>query len=127
MNTPDTRFARRARELYRAAAQQIDPATSAQLRAARARALAAPRRGEHRQGARWLIPGGAFAAIAFAAVMAWQPLTQLTPHPAAAISGTASDTDADLPPDADQTDPKLYQNLDFYGWLAANDSPSSNR
>ncbi len=127
MNTPDTRFARRARELYRTAAQQVDPTTSAQLRAARARALAAPRRDEQRPSGRWLIPGGAFAAIALAAVMAWQPLTQLAPDPPAAISNTAGDTDVDLPPDADQTDPKLYQNLDFYGWLAANDSPGSNR
>jgi hypothetical protein len=30
--------------------------------------------------------------------------------------------DSDLPPDADSADPTLYQNLDFYGWLAANDT-----
>jgi hypothetical protein len=129
MNTPDTRFVQRARELYRAAAHQVDPLTSARLRAARIRALAIPRAGEHRPGTRWLVPGGAFAAVAFAAVMLWQPLTQLTPHPTVAISNTAGngDTDPDLPPDADQADPTLYQNLDFYGWLAANDRPIGNR
>jgi len=30
--------------------------------------------------------------------------------------------DNTLPPDPEQADPNLYQNLDFYGWLAANDS-----
>lgn len=128
MNPPDTRFAQRARKLYRAAAHQLDPLTSAQLRAARLRALAAPRAGA-RPGTRWLVPAGAFAAMAFAAVMWWQPLTQLPPHPTVAPSGMAgnADADPDLPPDADQADPALYQNLDFYGWLAANDRPTGNR
>ena len=129
MNPPDTRFAQRARELYRAAAHQLDPLISAQLRAARIRALATPRAGEQRPGTRWLVPGGAFAAVAFAAVMLWQPLTQLTPPPTVAISGAAGNGDADpeLPPDADQADPALYQNLDFYDWLATNNRPVGNR
>ena len=29
--------------------------------------------------------------------------------------------DTELPPGADKADPGLYQNLDFYSWLAAND------
>ncbi len=129
MSSPDTRFTQRARELYREAAQHVDPAISARLRAARARALATPRDGAHPLGARWLIPGGAFAAVALAAVMLWQPLarTTLTPTSATINSTTvSSDVDADLPPDADRTDPKLYQNLDFYGWLAANDRSTRN-
>ena len=129
MNSSDDRFVQHIRELYREAAQQVDPATSARLRAARAQALATPRHDEHGFGARWLVPGGAFAAIALAAVVAWQPLAQLSPHPTVAVSSAVGndDADADLPPDADQTDPQLYQNLDFYGWLAANDSRGSNR
>ena len=35
--------------------------------------------------------------------------------------------DNELPPDADKTDPNLYQNLDFYGWLAANDSQNKSQ
>jgi hypothetical protein len=32
-----------------------------------------------------------------------------------------------LPPDADKTDPVLYQNLDFYTWLAAADHHPTTR
>ena len=130
MNTPDNRFVQRARDLYRAAAEQVDADTSARLRAARMRAMATPRAAESRSGVRWMVPGGAFAAIALAAVLLWQPLTHLPPAPSAGVAGSTfsrSDADADLPPDADQTDPALYQNLDFYGWLAANDRPTGNR
>ncbi|MEO7068780.1 MAG: hypothetical protein ABI114_17860 [Rhodanobacter sp.] len=139
MNTPDNAtthgthlalsdqaLVKRARELYRNAAQQLDPATAGRLRAARRQALEAaqaPARHSHR----WLVPSGAFAVIALAALMIWQPL----PHNAAAPSANAtyngSELDAELPPDADKTDPNLYQDLDFYSWLAANNStPTSH-
>ncbi|MEO8986289.1 MAG: hypothetical protein ABI300_11805 [Rhodanobacter sp.] len=125
MNAPDTRLAERARALYRSAANHVDADTCARLRDARARALAssdAPPR-----GARWLVPGGALAAVAVAALMLWQ---QPLPHgaaPALGGSSVAVDADNDLPPDAEQTDPMLYQNLDFYGWLAASNSTASRR
>ncbi|MGH8157199.1 MAG: hypothetical protein ACREPQ_03715 [Rhodanobacter sp.] len=130
-NRPDNRhnkpFERRARELYHEAAQRIDPTTAGHLRTARRKALAVAQTPQHHT-ARWLIPTGAFAAIALAALMVWQPL----PHRGAASSShainapqQAAEMDNELPPDADKTDPNLYQNLDFYGWLAANDSPNS--
>ena len=122
-------FEQRARELYLEAAQRIDPATAGRLRAARREALAATQSRQHHT-ARWLIPTGAFAAIALAALMVWQPLphraTTASPQMANAADQGA-DLDNELPPDADKTDPNLYQNLDFYGWLAANDSRPSNR
>lgn len=142
MNTPDNAttqgtdpilsdqaLAKRARELYRNAAQQLDPATAGRLRAARRQALEAaqaPTRLSHR----WLVPTGAFAVVALAAMMIWQPL----PHnaaapsvPSASATFNGSDLDAELPPDADKTDPNLYQDLDFYSWLAANNStPTSH-
>lgn len=130
---PDNRqhksLEQRARELYHEAAQRIDPVTAGRLRAARREALAAAQ-APQRHTARWLIPTGAFAAIALAALMVWQPL----PHHAKTSSpqmvnaaDQSADLDNELPPDADKTDPNLYQNLDFYGWLAANDSQPANR
>jgi hypothetical protein len=126
---PDKHLEQRARELYREAAQRIDPVTAGRLRAARRQALAVAKVPRHHP-VRWLIPTGAFAVIALAALMMWQPLPR---HPAMPSNHLASSPDAgadldnDLPPDADQTDPNLYQNLDFYGWLAANNSHPATR
>jgi hypothetical protein len=40
----------------------------------------------------------------------------------------ASEQDTEvLPPGTDKSDPALYQNLDFYSWLAANQSGSSSQ
>ena len=133
MNAPDHRpesrldqeLGRRARQLYLQAAQHIDPDTAGNLRAARRKALRAAEAPESRV-TRWLIPTGAFAVIALAALMVWQPIAQhhaTTPLQASGLSA-APDLDSDLPPDADQTDPNLYQHLDFYGWLAANNATS---
>jgi len=127
---PDSRdalIARRARTLYREASQQLDPATAGRLRAARRQALdsinAKPRR-----AARWLIPTGAFAAVAFALVLVWQPMSHaptITDSHTVSATDQSADVDNDLPPDADKTDPNLYQNLDFYGWLAANNASNN--
>lgn len=123
----DELIARRARALYREAGQCIDPATAGRLRAARRHALDAAK-APQRHTARWLVPTGAFAAIAFAMLMVWQPLSRGPSMPVNhAISSTdqSADVDNDLPPDAEKTDPSLYQNLDFYGWLAANNAPNN--
>lgn len=129
-NRPDKHVEQRARELWHEAAQRIDPATAGRLRAARRQALEAAQ-APVRHPVRWLIPTGAFAVIALAAMMVWHPLPQH--HEAAsapALNGSAdstADLDSDLPPDADKTDPNLYQNLDFYGWLATADSHPATR
>jgi hypothetical protein len=126
-NQPGKPVEQRARELWHEAAQRIDPATVEQLRAVRRRALRSASRPSHR-AARWLIPTGAFAVIALATLMVWQP-----PHPSArpaqasGVSDAGAEFDNDLPPDADKTDPNLYQNLDFYGWLAASHSRPASR
>ena len=124
MTSPDTRLAERARELYRAAATHVDADTRSRLRDARVRALAAADAPAH--GTHWLLPGGALAAIALAALMLWQPLPRGA-APAVGAANTATDADSDLPPDAEQADPMLYQNLDFYGWLAASNTTASRR
>jgi hypothetical protein len=117
-------FEKRARELWCEAARQVDPGTAARLRAARRQALQEVR-SPRPQAARWLIPTGAVAAVALAAMMVWQPL----PLPRApsmardhAATSVLAEPDNELPPNAEQVDPALYQNLDFYAWLAANDS-----
>jgi hypothetical protein len=126
MNAPQNHLEQRARELYREASQHIDPATAGRLRAARRDALASLRAPKHHAG-RWLIPSGAFAMLALAALMVWQPAPR-APAPTAHVAVVAqTEMDNDLPPDADKTDPNLYQNLDFYGWLAANDVQASSR
>ena len=126
-NRPGKPVEQSARECWHEAAQRIDPATVERLRAARRQALRSTQMPTHRT-ARWLIPAGAFAVIALATMTVWQP-----PHQAAksmqAISAPdpAVDLDNEFPPDADKTDPNLYQNLDFYGWLAANSSRPATR
>ncbi|MFC5436751.1 hypothetical protein ACFPME_09310 [Rhodanobacter umsongensis] len=126
-NRPGQPAEQRARELWHEAAQRIDPATVERLRAARRRALHPPPAPAHRT-ARWLIPTGAFAVIVLATLMVWRP-----PHPSARPAQASSATDAggefdnELPPDADKADPNLYQNLDFYGWLAASNRRPASR
>ncbi len=119
---PGMPLEQRARELHREACQRIDPVTAGRLRAARRQALAAPTHAAHR-ATRWLLPTGAFAALALAALMVWQPQQRhvdVSQEQAAGVAQVTVDTDSELPPDADKVDPNLYQNLDFYGWLAAN-------
>jgi len=120
--TDPDKLARRARALYLDASRQLDPATAGRLRAARRQALEAARPASSRLAPRLLLPAGAFAVLALATLMIWQPLHHADQAPTHAVpSASTADTDNDLPPDADSADPQLYQNLDFYGWLAAND------
>lgn len=121
--TPDPdKLARRARALYLDASRQLDPAAAERLRAARRLALAQARPAPARLAPRLLLPAGAFAVLALATLMIWQPLRRADHAPThAASTAPAADPDGDLPPDADSADPQLYQNLDFYDWLAAND------
>ncbi|MDE2086649.1 MAG: DUF3619 family protein [Xanthomonadaceae bacterium] len=118
-STPDMPLEQRARGLYHEAARNLDPATAGRLRAARREALAGTRHRTAHHVARWLVPSGACAVIALAALLAWPsaPRPGGTSPTAAVATGEA---DSVLPPDPEQADPTLYQNLDFYGWLAAN-------
>ncbi len=120
MKSPRNDIEQRARELYREASQHVDPVTAGRLRAVRREALASVHATRHRS-ARWLIPTGALAMLALSALMVWPPSPPHAPSVHTIVSaGSSTDLDSELPPDADQTDPNLYQDLDFYGWLAAN-------
>jgi hypothetical protein len=133
MNSSDKDFEKRARALYQEAAHRVDPVTAGRLRAARRTALeAATTQASPHHRARVLVPAGALAAVALAALMIWQPTPRPHDNPSAqqadiASAATGSEPDAEvLPPGADKADPGLYQNLDFYSWLAANQSGSSS-
>jgi hypothetical protein len=129
MNAPDNHLERRARELYREAARHLDPATADRLRAARRKAIESTERSSLSQRLlQLLLPAGAFAAVAFAALMLTSPVRGPDGNaPASAVSASTAEADGDLPPDAAAADPTLYQNMDFYGWLARNGDSQANR
>jgi hypothetical protein len=129
MNSSDKQFEQRMRALYHEATQNVDPVTAGRLRAARRTALAS---GTHdagsRRRARVLLPAGALAAVALATLMILQP----APQPQAVGTPQVNvapeqDNSEYLPPGAEKADPGLYQNLDFYSWLAANDGNQTKR
>jgi ferric-dicitrate binding protein FerR (iron transport regulator) len=129
MNSSDKQFEKRARALYQEAAQRVDPVTAGRLRAARRTALqAATTHASVRHRTRVLLPVGALAAMALAALMIWQPAPRSpTDTNQQAATATVAEPDNELPPGADSADPGLYQNLDFYSWLAANNSSSQTK
>jgi len=127
-NASDKAFEQRARALYHEASRQLDPAIAGRLRAARRTALQSVQAPAHHR-MRTLLPVGALAAVALAALMVWQPLQRTgTPAMGAAVSSTtASNANNELPPDLDGSDdPQLYQNLDFYSWLASTKSHATD-
>jgi hypothetical protein len=122
MSQHDQELERRARELYLRASRDVDPAIAGRLRAARRTALAGP---QHATARRLLLPAGAFAVLALATLTVWQPGGG---PPAPTVVAQPGDSEPnDLPPDADVADPALYKDLQFYSWLAYNDTPSSSR
>lgn len=126
MNSSDKLFEQRARALYQEATQSIDPVTAGRLRAARRTALeVATTHASSHHRARVLLPVGALAAVALAALMTWQPSPQ--PQNEGKQAVITEQENEYLPPGADKADPGLYQNLDFYSWLAANDSNQTKR
>lgn len=126
MIAPDNHLERRARALYREAARQLDPAVAARLRSARREVLASVDKSSAAQRLlQLLLPAGAFAAIAFAALILTSPAQRPTSAPTTATQ--AVDVDGELPPDAAAADPTLYQNMDFYGWLAKNGDSEASR
>lgn len=125
MNAPDNHLEHRARALYRQAAVHLDPAMAARLRAARRDALASANQSLAHRLLQLLLPAGAFAAIALVALFLSSPVQR--PASSAPTAAQAVDVDGELPPDGATADPKLYQNMDFYGWLAKNGDSEASR
>lgn len=122
MSQHDRELERRARDLYLRASRDVDPAMAGRLRAARRTALSRPHASTAR---RLLLPAGAFAVVALATLMVWQP--GVSPSAPPAISQSSDSDPNDLPPDADSADPALYKDLQFYSWLAYNDTSPTSR
>ncbi|HEY4090587.1 MAG TPA: hypothetical protein VGN46_03655 [Luteibacter sp.] len=125
MSQHDHELERRARDLYLRASRDVDPAMAGRLRAARRTALERP--SPHSTVRRVLIPASAFAVVALATLMVWQPLGGPSSAPPAVVQAVDATDPSDLPPDADSTDPTLYKDLQFYSWLAYNDSNGQGR
>ncbi len=106
---------RRARALHEHACEHVDSRTRAKLVAARRKALTAK---DHRpRRAIWLPAAGAVAACALVIGVVWfKPQPMGTPTASHEQAGAVHD--AELPLDADAQQLDLYQNLDFYQWLA---------
>ncbi len=127
-NRPGKPVEQRARELWHEAARHIDPATAERLRAARRQALRSTPASQpsHRP----LADPHRCLRRDRAGQRSWCGNRRThPPQPAQASSASdaGAELDNELPPDADKTDPNLYQNLDFYGWLAASDSRPATR
>ncbi|MBB3225516.1 hypothetical protein FHW69_000106 [Luteibacter sp. Sphag1AF] len=120
MSHRDEDIQRRARELYLRASNEVDPVIAGRLRAARRTALEKP---VSHAARRMLLPAGAFAMLALASLIVWQPRQSSPAAPTQVMQ--SAEADSDLPPDADSADPALYQDLDFYGWLASNQGSAS--
>jgi hypothetical protein len=107
----DAAFIARLKSVLDRSAGALDAPTRVRLQAARRRAL------EQAPVARaftprWLVPAGAAAVLAVVAVLGLWWLPASAPPPIA-----ANLEDAELLFAADSLE--LYQNLDFYRWLAA--------
>lgn len=101
----DKTFLRRVRAELDHSAASLDELTVARLRAARLQALEAkPRHG------RWFVLGGALSAAVAAGVVAFLVLTPVAVPPPTGLDQLELVSEADV---------ELYQELEFYRWLAA--------
>lgn len=109
----------RAREIFGDACAHVDALTGARLAAARREALDAAWHPSQRRV--WLPAAGAIAACALALSVVWfraGPASNPAANSPAQSRTVAAVTDAGMPSDADVEQLDLYQNLDFYQWLA---------
>jgi hypothetical protein len=109
-------FGKRAGDLLRASADGLDGATRATLARARARALESTQRPRNWLDSRYLLPAGALASAALAAVL----LVGRGTGPAVVNDGGAVALyDLDLLADADALELGQEADLEFIEWAAA--------
>jgi hypothetical protein len=120
----EARLARRAGELLRASAEELDGATRARLNRARQRALAAAPGTQH-PARRYWVPATAAAAVAGLAVVlvrAPGPEPATGPAPPAVAAAPAADLVVLLASSAD--DLEMLEDLEFYAWADADATPA---
>lgn len=113
--TDHPQWTQRAKQLLDESAQQLDGATLSRLNRARHAALA-----QQRIPQRWLLPAGLASACALLLAVAMWHMQPGAPHvrsTANAPIATAPAADSDMQAD----DEDLYEDLDFYAWLDAQD------
>lgn len=113
-------WTRNAKALLDASARDLDAATLSRLNRARQAALAQ----RYRRAGWWLPTGLVSACMLLLAVGIWQ--MRAPPHPTTSSSGS-SNAMANFQPDdlqmvSGEDSLDLYQNLDFYAWLDAQQS-----
>ncbi|HET8941689.1 MAG TPA: hypothetical protein VFN13_06865 [Rudaea sp.] len=113
-------WTRNAKALLDVSAQSLDAATLSRLNRARQSALAQ----RHRRAGWWLPAGLVSACMLLLAVGIWQK--RAPEHPATS-SSASSNAMANFQPDdlqmvSGEDSLDLYQNLDFYAWLDAQQS-----
>lgn len=107
----------RVREQLEESARDIDGATLSRLNRARQAALDAHARAPH---ARWLWPAAAAALACAFAVVLWRPLTAPDAVPLAPVAA------ADLELLEGDDGFELYEELEFYAWLDAQDAAQAD-
>jgi Protein of unknown function (DUF3619) len=118
-------WANRAKTLLDESAEGLDAATLSRLNRARQAAVAQVR---PRAAQRWFLPAGlASACVLLLAVAAWHPqvpstAARLPELPFAASASATGGGDIDLVSSDDSLE--LYQDLEFYAWLDAQDQGS---
>lgn len=119
MNTPEhPEWIQKAKALLDASAQNLDAATLSRLNRARQAALAQ----RQRPAMRWLLPTGlASACVLMLALGIWQARTpqhpDAMPIPTSKSVANFQPDDLEMVGGDDSLD--LYQNLEFYAWLDA--------
>jgi hypothetical protein len=123
----EARLARRAGELLRESADDLDGATRARLNRARQRALAAAPAGR-RDPRRYWVPAAAAAAVAGLAVVLVrapgpeEPAAGPAPPAVAVAPAPAADLEVLLASSTD--DLEMLEDLEFYAWADADATPA---
>lgn len=111
----------RAREIFSGACADTDLRTQTRLSIARREALAAARHPSRRRI--WLPAAGAAAACVLVLGVIW--MRPVSSPDALPPTQQVASNDAALPLNADGEQLEMYQNLDFYQWLAQQSVPQA--